>query len=323
MREARGGNDVEAAEEGDGVASVVAPDATNDAGTSSASLDDDAAAQTRHSSVNAARNMTPSKRIVPHFPKPRRIARGSRRKGTAARHARMAECRDARRCRSRGNINRRETTFFRAPRRAARHTASHRAMAPTAAETRAAEIATGVPNDKRFILELEFVMALANPRYVHRARPPAPPASIEPHSSIAKKRPSRARTDLAVVRPRPPSLTRRPSPRSRRADLAVNDILDDPAFVAYLDYLSYWTRPEYARFVQYPHALYFLEQLEDPAFRAAMRNPRACEHVFAAQYYHWQNARTDRANAKIAAEAAAAAAGGGGGGGGGREAAAA
>ena len=193
-------------------------------------------------------------------------------------------------------------------------------MAPTAAETRAAEIATGVPNDKRFILELEFVMALANPRYVHRARPPAPPASIEPHSSIAK-RPSRARTDLAVVRPRPPSLTRRPSPRSRRADLAVNDILDDPAFVAYLDYLSYWTRPEYARFVQYPHALYFLEQLEDPAFRAAMRNPRACEHVFAAQYYHWQNARTDRANAKIAAEAAAAAAGGGGGGGGGREAA--
>jgi len=103
----------------------------------------------------------------------------------------------------------------------------------------------------------------------------------------------------------------------------VNEILDDPAFVAYLDYLSYWTRPEYARFVQYPHALYFLEQLEDPAFRAAMRNPRACEHVFAAQYYHWQNARTDRANAKIAAEAAAAAAGGGGGGGGGREAAAA
>jgi hypothetical protein len=77
-------------------------------------------------------------------------------------------------------------------------------MAPTAAETRAAEIATGVPNDKRFILELEFVMALANPRYVHRARPPAPPASIEPHSSIAK-RPSRARTDLAVVLVLPPS----------------------------------------------------------------------------------------------------------------------
>ena len=219
MREARGGNDVEAAEEGDGVASVVAPDATNDAGTSSASLDDDAAAQTRHSSVNAARNMTPSKRIVPHFPKPRRIARGSRRKGTAARHARMAECRDARRCRSRGNINRRETTFFRAPRRAARHTASHRAMAPTAAETRAAEIATGVPNDKRFILELEFVMALANPRYVHRARPPAPPASIEPQhreeAPLARSDGSRRRPSSSSL-PHPPPLPRAPAAQTSR-----------------------------------------------------------------------------------------------------------
>mmetsp|Transcript_5681 Transcript_5681/g.20648 ORF Transcript_5681/g.20648 Transcript_5681/m.20648 type:complete len:231 (-) Transcript_5681:891-1583(-) len=77
--------------------------------------------------------MTPSKRIVPHFPKPRRIARGSRRKGTAARHARMAECRDARRCRSRGNINRRETTFFSstAPRRA-----SHRVTPRDGADRR-------------------------------------------------------------------------------------------------------------------------------------------------------------------------------------------
>lgn len=36
-------------------------------------------------------------------------------------------------------------------------------------ETRAAERATGASQSERFALELEFVMSLANPRYVHRA----------------------------------------------------------------------------------------------------------------------------------------------------------
>ena len=34
-------------------------------------------------------------------------------------------------------------------------------------EARAAETATGVSQDARFALELEFVMSLANPRYIH------------------------------------------------------------------------------------------------------------------------------------------------------------
>lgn len=38
-------------------------------------------------------------------------------------------------------------------------------------ETRAAERATGASQSERFALELEFVMSLANPRYVHRASP--------------------------------------------------------------------------------------------------------------------------------------------------------
>ena len=34
-------------------------------------------------------------------------------------------------------------------------------------EARAAETTTGVSQDERFALELEFVMSLANPRYIH------------------------------------------------------------------------------------------------------------------------------------------------------------
>lgn len=42
-------------------------------------------------------------------------------------------------------------------------------MAPsTREEARAAEAATGTSQQQRFTLELEFVMALANPRYLHR-----------------------------------------------------------------------------------------------------------------------------------------------------------
>jgi mediator of RNA polymerase II transcription subunit 31 len=39
-------------------------------------------------------------------------------------------------------------------------------------------------------------------------------------------------------------------------------LLQDPQFLAYLKYLKdTWTRPEYSRFLSYPHALYFLELL--------------------------------------------------------------
>ena len=90
-----------------------------------------------------------------------------------------------------------------------------------------------------------------------------------------------------------------PSP-SRVADLATKGYFDDPAFLGYLDHLAYWTRPEYAKFVHYPHALYFLDQLKRPAFRRAMANPRAVEHVFQQQYFHWQRHRTAQAEAATA-----------------------
>ena len=86
------------------------------------------------------------------------------------------------------------------------------------------------------------------------------------------------------------------------ADLASTGAMDDPAFIAYLEYLRYWEQPQYAKFVHYPHAFYFLEQLRRPEFRKAMANPRLAEQAHAHQFWHWQRSRTE-----LAEEAAAAA----------------
>lgn len=34
-------------------------------------------------------------------------------------------------------------------------------------------------------------------------------------------------------------------------ELASKGYLDDPKFINYLDYLSYWRRPDYAQFIKY------------------------------------------------------------------------
>ena len=170
------------------------------------------------------------------------------------------------------------------------------AAGDAAASARAAEIATGTSQEDRFTLELEFVMALANPRYLHRACPPPSPLLFLP-SRVARVHREAPPIPLPSLTPSPDS----PSPLpSRVADLATKGYFDDPAFLGYLDHLAYWTRPEYAKFVHYPHALYFLDQLKRPAFRRAMANPRAVEHVFQQQYFHWQRHRTAQAEAATA-----------------------
>ncbi|PSC69273.1 mediator of RNA polymerase II transcription subunit 31 [Micractinium conductrix] len=98
--------------------------------------------------------------------------------------------------------------------------------------------------------------------------------------------------------------------------LAQNRYLDDPAFLSYLQYLQYWLQPAYARFVVYPHALYFLDLLQTPEFRAKIANPAYKETVHTQQFFYWQFARANRLCEK------AAAGGGGTGGGGGGPAAA-
>ena len=166
-------------------------------------------------------------------------------------------------------------------------------------ETRAAERATGASQSERFALELEFVMSLANPRYVHRAS--SNPPDLRPF--LPDLMPTLRLTRTNTSRPVNIRLTIPPRPTHPLliADLASTGAMDDPAFIAYLEYLRYWEQPQYAKFVHYPHAFYFLEQLRRPEFRKAMANPRLAEQAHAHQFWHWQRSRTELAEAAAAA----------------------
>ena len=135
------------------------------------------------------------------------------------------------------------------------------------------EASTGCSNARRFELELEFVQSLANPRYLHH---------------------------LATT-PNPSSSSRASS--SKTNDEEENDVLNSPEMVGYLSYLRYWYEdPRYAKYILYPHSLYFLKLLQDPSFRRAMRNPRRVEEVHTAQFQFWANDVTERVKTILASK---------------------
>ncbi|KAG8390205.1 hypothetical protein BUALT_Bualt01G0059300 [Buddleja alternifolia] len=76
--------------------------------------------------------------------------------------------------------------------------------------------------------------------------------------------------------------------------LAQNRYFEDEAFIGYLKYLQYWQRPEYLKFIMYPHCLYFLELLQNPNFRNAMAHPANKELAHRQQFYFWKNYRNNR-----------------------------
>jgi mediator of RNA polymerase II transcription subunit 31 len=76
--------------------------------------------------------------------------------------------------------------------------------------------------------------------------------------------------------------------------LAQNRYFDDEAFVGYLKYLLYWKQPEYAKFIMYPHAFFFLDMLQSANFRAAMAHPANKEVAHRQQYYFWKHYRNNR-----------------------------
>ncbi|XP_074298477.1 uncharacterized protein LOC141629358 [Silene latifolia] len=57
------------------------------------------------------------------------------------------------------------------------------------------------------------------------------------------------------------------------SDLAQNRYFENEALIGYLKYLQYWQRPEYTKFIMYPHCRYFLELLQNPNFRNSMAHP--------------------------------------------------
>ncbi|GLT39884.1 hypothetical protein SLA2020_140510 [Shorea laevis] len=76
--------------------------------------------------------------------------------------------------------------------------------------------------------------------------------------------------------------------------LAQNRYFEDEAFIGYLKYLQYWQRPEYIKFIMYPHCLYFLELLQNANFRNAMAHPGNKELAHRQQFYFWKNYRNNR-----------------------------
>ncbi|KAF8332629.1 SOH1-domain-containing protein [Cantharellus anzutake] len=73
--------------------------------------------------------------------------------------------------------------------------------------------------------------------------------------------------------------------------LAQQNVLVDPSFVLYLKYLLYWTDPEYARFVVYPHALHHLQLLQNEKFREALKNSDTAQWLSEKQFDHWRTWR--------------------------------
>ncbi|KAG2128517.1 SOH1 family protein [Suillus bovinus] len=73
--------------------------------------------------------------------------------------------------------------------------------------------------------------------------------------------------------------------------LAQENILDQPAFVNYLEYLMYWKEKDYARFIRYPHALHHLDLLQHARFRSEMKKDEWREYLSQMQYDHWRTWR--------------------------------
>lgn len=76
--------------------------------------------------------------------------------------------------------------------------------------------------------------------------------------------------------------------------LAQNRYFEDEAFIGYLKYLQYWQRPEYIKFIMFPHCLYFLELLQNANFRNAMAHPASKEVAHRQQFYLWKSYRNNR-----------------------------
>jgi len=72
--------------------------------------------------------------------------------------------------------------------------------------------------------------------------------------------------------------------------LAQQGILDQPHFIRYLEYLTYWGDREYARFIHYPHALHHLELLQHPQFRTEMKKDGWLD-LNQKQFDHWRTWR--------------------------------
>lgn len=76
--------------------------------------------------------------------------------------------------------------------------------------------------------------------------------------------------------------------------MAQNEYLDKPELIEYIEYLQYWRRPEYVRFILFPHALYFLNLLREAPFREAIKRGDYLHMVQQQHTWIWQHGRSLR-----------------------------
>ena len=71
--------------------------------------------------------------------------------------------------------------------------------------------------------------------------------------------------------------------------LATQGYFQNESFIEYLHYLQYWKKPEYAKFITFPHCLYFLDLLcENDTFRKELVNVPFRNFLHEQQFYSWQ-----------------------------------
>ena len=71
--------------------------------------------------------------------------------------------------------------------------------------------------------------------------------------------------------------------------LAIQGYFDDEKFIRYLKYLLYFKRPEYVKYILFPHCLFFLEKLQNEKFRDSMKDYNfVMREVIPAQATQWR-----------------------------------
>ncbi|CAL8470180.1 g9722 [Coccomyxa elongata] len=76
---------------------------------------------------------------------------------------------------------------------------------------------------------------------------------------------------------------------------------NDASFIDYLQYLEYWRRPQYAKYIIYPHAFHFLNLLQRNEFRTAVASASVREVIENQQFFMWQHFKQNRERSSQAA----------------------
>lgn len=59
------------------------------------------------------------------------------------------------------------------------------------------------------------------------------------------------------------------------------------SFINYLDYLQYWKKPEYARFIVFPDSLAILDLLQHESFREEIAKQEVANFVHEKEFRAW------------------------------------